>query len=270
MSEVKNLAGRHFRKKHSTTLVEGPQALREALEYYPDSLRDIYMSPQAAQRYDSLAYRASLKHYFHYVDGSLFSQIAPQAQGICATFDMKAFKSVDPSFVFSFTLKTKRPLIVLPHTQDPGNMGAMIRVGDAAGASAIIACPGGADPLSPKVIRMSAGSIFHLPVITTMNFSQVAQALHQHGICLLGADGHGQRTLFDKELSEFYKPHAWIFGNEAQGLDTEQQKACDTLVRIPLYGKAESLNVSQACSICVYESVRRQIADVARIETSDR
>lgn len=138
--------------------------------------------------------------------------------------------------------------------RDPGNSGSIIRAADAAGADAVVFAGDSVDPLNPKAVRATVGSLFHLPVIVDRNLTAVVAALREGGMRLLAADGGGEVSLFDADLSG---PTAWIFGNEAHGLGATADLA-DASVAIPIYGRAESLNLATAAAVCLYASASAQ------------
>ena len=146
---------------------------------------------------------------------------------------------------------------VLTQAQDPGNAGTIIRAADAAGADAVVLVRGSVDPTAPKVVRSTAGSLFHLPVVTGVALDDAVTALHNAGLTVLAADGRGDFDLFEAE-SLLEAPSAWLLGNEAHGLPSEALSRADAVVSIPIYGKAESLNVAAAAAVCLYASARAQ------------
>ena len=148
-------------------------------------------------------------------------------------------------------------MAVLTQTQDPGNAGTIIRTADAAGADAVVLVRGGVDPTGPKVVRATAGSLFHLPLLAVEGLEAVVEALRSAGLQLLAADGRGRTDLFDAD-GLLAAPTAWMLGNEARGLAPGVVSRADTVVSIPLYGRAESLNVASAAALCLYASARAQ------------
>lgn len=166
-----------------------------------------------------------------------------------------AVSTYETSRLEDLPLEKEPLLVVCDRIQDPGNLGTIIRTADAAGASGIIILPGTCDPLMPKVIRSSAGSIFNILVV----FSQLIPLeifLKTKKIRLIVTIPSSEKTIYDLDLRG---PVAFVFGNEARGVSPELIRAADELVSIPLIGKAESLNVSVAASICIYEAVRQRL-----------
>jgi TrmH family RNA methyltransferase len=131
----------------------------------------------------------------------------------------------------------------------------VIRGADAAGADAVLVSDASVDVYAPKVVRSTAGSLFHVPVVTGLAIDQTIAELRAAGIRLLAADGAGTVLLPECDLTS---PHAWVMGNEAWGLDEATRASCDEVVRVPIYGKAESLNLAMAATVCLYASAQAQ------------
>ena len=161
-----------------------------------------------------------------------------------------------------FGLKVrKEPLIaVCDGIGDPGNLGTIIRVSDAAGADAVVVLPGSCDPFSPKAVRATAGSIFNVPVID-MGYSGLFDYLADMNIDLIVADVNASASLYRCDLQ---RPAALAFGNEARGVSEELASRAADSVKIPIPGKAESLNVAVAAAVCLYEAVRQRTATATR------
>lgn len=152
-----------------------------------------------------------------------------------------------------------RLVAVLADARDPGNVGTIIRAADAAGADAVVLAGATVDPYNGKCVRASAGSLFHLPVVAGVAVDDVLQALRAAELSIVAADGTGDRDLdagTDDGLLQ--RPTAWVFGNEAWGLPQEIRDRADHVVRVPIYGRAESLNLATAAAVCLYASARAQ------------
>lgn len=235
------LGRRSVRRKGGELLVEAPQAVAELLRYRLETIKDIYFSEDLIRSdlYD-LAVDAGL--YAHVVTDQVARVVGDQTQGVFAVCGEAAVSgSLDSACV------EPGPLVVLPETQDPGNAGTIIRAADAFGAAGVVACKGSVDLASPKVIRASAGSVFHLPVIMGLEFSDLVNEIDRP---FYGAAGNGAEL----SQAELTVPHVWVFGNEARGLSDVDANRCTELFAVPMSGKAESLNVSVAAGICLYES----------------
>jgi len=152
------------------------------------------------------------------------------------------------------SFKSEPLLVVIDGIQDPGNLGTIIRTSDAAGADAVILLPGTCSAFMPKTIRATAGSIFNLPVTSTEE-STLLRWLKAHRIPLAVTSTDAEKSLFDWDLSA---AAAIVFGNEARGISETMKMAADLSLRIPIYGKAESLNVATCAAICLYEAARQR------------
>jgi len=142
----------------------------------------------------------------------------------------------------------KSRYIVLEHLQDPGNMGTIIRMADAFGYTAVLFTEDSVDPYNEKVLRASMGSCFHIPLISFADSAKIFDVLKEKGIPSIG--GH----LRGKDLRSVDLPRSsalWI-GNEANGLSELTSSCCDILIKIPMPGRAESLNAASAASILGY------------------
>jgi len=152
-----------------------------------------------------------------------------------------------------------RLVVVLVEASDPGNAGTVIRVADAAGADAVVLAGDAVDPHNGKCVRGSAGSVFHLPVATERDIATVLAACRRAGLRLLAASADGEVDLFaPAAVAALAGPTGWLFGSEAHGLPAEVVRAADDRVRVPIYGRAESLNLATAATLCVYATARAQ------------
>ncbi len=152
------------------------------------------------------------------------------------------------------SLQTKPFIVVCDGIKDPGNLGTIIRTADAAGADAVITLPETCDPFMPKAVRASAGSIFNIPVVF-LEPEALAEWLRKKSISLIVSDVHASPSIYDTDMK---KPLAFVFGNEAFGVSEYLKGRSDMRVRIPIPGKAESLNVAMSAAICLYEAVRQR------------
>jgi TrmH family RNA methyltransferase len=150
---------------------------------------------------------------------------------------------------------------VLVEIRDPGNAGTVLRTADAAGAGAVVFAGDAVDPYNGKAVRASAGSLFHLDVVREKEPAAALAALRATGLQLFAATGYGDADL--DELADggaLERPTAWLFGSEAHGLPEDLLKAADARVRVPIHGRAESLNLAAAAAVCLYASARAQTA----------
>jgi TrmH family RNA methyltransferase len=166
------------------------------------------------------------------------------------------------------TVLARRPRLVavLAHVRDPGNAGTVLRAADAAGADAVVLTDASVDVHNPKCVRSTAGSLFHLDVVTGVPLADAVGGLREAGLRVLAADGSGATDLDDlvDEAEDggaggdavLAGPVAWVFGNEAWGLPEADRVLADDVVRVPLHGRAESLNLATAATVCLYASAR--------------
>ncbi len=169
-------------------------------------------------------------------------------QGIVAVVSYKAYD------LWEVSLKRVPLIVVCDGIQDPGNLGTIIRTSDAFGADAVILLPGTCDALASKAMRASAGSIFNLPVLTAEPLTLI-EWLRTKAIRLIVTELTAPRTIYESDL---LGPLAFVFGNEAAGVSKTIRKEGDISLSIPMRGGAESLNVSVAAAICLYETVRQR------------
>jgi len=146
-------------------------------------------------------------------------------------------------------------LLILDSVQDPHNLGACLRTADAAGAHAIIAPRDNAVGLTPVVCKVASGAVQTLPFIQVTNLARTIESLKARGIWLIGTAGEAESSLFETDLTG---PIALVMGGEGKGLRRLTRERCDLLVHLPMLGTVESLNVSVAAGICLYEVVRQR------------
>ena len=146
-------------------------------------------------------------------------------------------------------------ILVLDSITDPHNLGACLRVADGAGAHAVIAPKDRACGITPTVAKVASGAVETVPYITVTNLARTMGEIADSGVRLLGAAGEAQHTLFTVDAKG---PVAWVLGAEGEGLRRLTREKCDELVCIPMAGAVESLNVSVASSLCLYETVRQR------------
>jgi TrmH family RNA methyltransferase len=245
---ARGLLRRRDRERAGRFLVEGSQAVREALRY--GSVLELFLTERAATRHPELraapGTRVSL--ITERAAAGLSETATPQGiVAICATLGQPAADA----------LHGTRLVAVLAAVADPGNAGTVLRVADAAGAGAVLFAGDAVDPHNGKCVRASTGSVFHLAVGVEPDPLRAVSACRQAGLQLLAADARTGRDLDDVvDAGTLAAPTAWLFGNEAHGLDRELLAAADHIVAVPLHGRAESLNLAAAAAICLYASAR--------------
>jgi TrmH family RNA methyltransferase len=150
-----------------------------------------------------------------------------------------------------------RLVVALAGIADPGNAGTVLRTADACGAGAVVFGAGSVDPFGGKVVRSGAGSHFHLTVVRSAPLGVLLPRLRETGATVLAADGAGEVTL-PETADRLAGPVVWLFGNEARGLPAGLAELVDARVRIPMRGRAESLNLAAAAAICLYATQTAQ------------
>ena len=259
---VHALATRAARRRSGTFLVEGPQAVREAVAPGGAAVRDVYLTPEAADRYPEIVDAAGEQGVrLRLGTAEVLAAMSPDAQGVVAV------ASLDHPGLADVLDAGPRLVAVLAHVRDPGNAGTVLRAADAAGAGAVVLTASSVDVHNPKVVRSTAGSLFHLPVVTGPELGDVVAAARVRGLTVLAADGHGDHDLDDlldvagsapEGVPDLAAPTVWVLGNEAWGLRPEDLALVDATVRVPLRGRAESLNLATAAAVCLYASARAQ------------
>jgi TrmH family RNA methyltransferase len=252
---ARRLARRVSRAEHRLFLAEGPQAVREALTI-PGCVREVFAAPGTDTAHPELraeALRAGVP--WQLVDdaglGALTETVHPQGVvAVCRFVDVPVTEILDAA---------PQLLAVCADVRDPGNAGTVIRCADAAGAGGVVLTGSSVDPYNGKAVRASVGSLFHLPVALAPDTAEVVEALRGAGLTVLAADGAGELDLDDAaDAGLLAQPTAWLFGNEAWGLPAEVAALADHRVRIPIHGRAESLNLATAAAVCLYASARAQ------------
>lgn len=152
---------------------------------------------------------------------------------------------------------TPRLVAVGQALAEPGNVGTLIRVADALGADEVWLTEGSVDPENPKAVRASAGSLFHIPVVRGVPEAELVARAHAQRLQLAVATGEGELSVEEAD-AVLAEPTAWVFGNEAHGVPATLAGAADVRVRVPIRGRAESLNIVTAASICLHTSARIQ------------
>ncbi|MEV7423118.1 MULTISPECIES: TrmH family RNA methyltransferase [unclassified Streptomyces] len=260
VTAARRLAKRAFRGKERRFIAEGPQAVREAVAHRADggepTLTELFTTTEAAERHADIVEAArATGARIHFAPDTVLAEVSqtvtPQGLlGVCRFLDSP----------FEDILRSRPRLVaVLAHVRDPGNAGTVLRCADAAGADAVVLTDASVDLYNPKSVRASAGSLFHLPVAVGVPVELAVQGLKDAGVRILAADGAGDQDLDDElDAGTMGAPTAWVFGNEAWGLPAETRALADAVVRVPIHGKAESLNLATAAAVCLYASARAQ------------
>jgi TrmH family RNA methyltransferase len=258
---ARQLARRSSRQRTRLFLAEGPQAVREALAWgQPEAdgaggvVTELFVTAEARSRHDELTAQAAARGVpVLVVSGQVMAELAqtvtPQGLlAVCQFIDVPLQR---------LTAASPRLVVLLANVRDPGNAGTVLRTADAAGADGVVFSDASVDPYNSKCVRASAGSLFHLPVVAGSPLRQAAAALRGAGLQILAAEGSAGRELDELESDgALGRPTAWLFGNEAWGLPADLVALADQAVAVPIYGRAESLNLAAAAAVCLYASAR--------------
>ena len=249
MAAARKLLRRSERDKRAAFLVEGPAVVVEALAA-PVEVHDVFV----AEDLDDAALHRGLeaRGIAPWIVGRdvidvLSDTVTPQ--GVVAVV---GDPSAGPEILSKVDL-----CLVLAEVRDPGNAGTLVRSAAASGAGAVVFTAGSVDPLHPKVVRSAAGALFRVPLVRNEPLSEVVRALREAGVALVGADARGDADMYAFDLS---RPVALVVGNESWGFSDATEKTLDAKVRIPMPGAVESLNVSIAGSILLFEALRQRRA----------
>jgi TrmH family RNA methyltransferase len=273
---ARQLARRSARQRARLFLAEGPQAVREALSWPEGGLvTELFVTAAAQSRYRDLADQAAGSGAaVHAVSGEVMAELAqtitPQGLlAVCRFVDVPLERLTQGSLSASEAAggsrgvvppgapESPRLVVLLANVRDPGNAGTVLRTADAAGADGVIFSDASVDPYNSKCVRASAGSLFHLPLVVGSSLQEATTALRSAGLQILAADGSAQRELDQLEADGgLGRPTAWLFGNEAWGLPADLLALADEAVAVPIYGRAESLNLAAAAAVCLYASAR--------------
>lgn len=155
-------------------------------------------------------------------------------------------------------LRDAKLVVICAQVRDPGNAGTVIRCADAFGADGVILTSGSVEIHNPKTVRSTVGSLFHLPIVTGIGLADAVAHVKAMGMQVLAADGGGDQLDLLAADGGLSGPTAWIMGNEAWGLPVEDAELADRVVAVPMWGSAESLNLSSAAAICLYQTASAQ------------
>jgi TrmH family RNA methyltransferase len=245
LAAARRLTRRQGRRDAGRFLAEGPQAVGEALR--KGAVIELFGTAEAIDRNGSLLAGVRVDEISARDAATLSETVNPQ--GLVAVCELR-----QPSLA-EVLAGSPRLLVALVAPADPGNLGTIIRTADAAGADAVL-LDGGVDPYNGKAVRASAGSLFHLPVVL---FSVDELLGAPTGLTVLATTARGtvdlDQLIDDRTLAG---PTVWILGSEPHGLPDAVMSRATHSVRIPVYGRAESLNLAAAAAICLYASARAQ------------
>ncbi|MDR0717000.1 MAG: 23S rRNA (guanosine(2251)-2'-O)-methyltransferase RlmB [Azoarcus sp.] len=238
-------------------MIYGFHAVLGRLRREPDTVFELYLS---ALRNDA---RAREIHALAEAMGTKMTQVESERldgmvgtrrhQGVIARIDARQRALVLDDILGS--LAGPALLLVLDGVQDPHNLGACLRVADAAGVHAVIAPKDRAAGLNATAVKVASGAADTVPYITVTNLARTLEQIKKAGIWVVGATGEAEKSIFDIDQKTSI---AWVLGGEGDGLRRLTRAACDELAHIPMLGSVDSLNVSVASGICLFEACRQR------------
>lgn len=252
IKEIKSLHRKKNRTKRQSFIVEGIKIIEEAIDNHC-SIKNIIYTDQLLNTKDGESFFQRIKTLDNlvYVPDNVFKEISDteNPQGILGVVGFQ-YDNINE------VLKKKTPsLLLLDEVQDPGNLGTIIRTADAFNIDGIIFTEGCVDPYNPKVVRATMGSIFRVPLYYILNKSQELEELRHKGIKIYSTSLEGSIPVYEADFKEGF---ILTIGNESSGVSDEVFSLSDKLIKIPMPGKAESLNAGVAASIIMYEVMKQR------------
>ena len=256
LRSARRLLRRKDRQAAGEFLAEGRQAVSEALAAGGGVVRRLLVEESTVDAHRDLLARAADRGVgLASAAGPAFAELTDTVtpQGVLAVC-----RAVDVPLAEAVT-GDARLVVLCDQVRDPGNLGTVIRCADAFGADAVLVSTDSVDLYNPKTVRASTGSIFHLPITVGVALAGAVAAARAYGLAVFGADGAARCSVDDLAASgELARPTLWVLGNEAWGLSDEHAALLDRLVALPIYGRAESLNLSTAAAVLLYATATAQ------------
>ena len=250
VKEVRRLRRRTYRDRDGVFLVEGPNLLNEAANSGATIEEIVFVSGRATEA-RLLGGTQPRPPVAYEISDELLGWVSDvvTSQGI-----LGVVRQLDEQFS-EFEGRDTPLLLVANQVRDPGNLGALLRIADAAGTSGFVTTRGCVDLYNPKVVRAAAGSHFHMPLVRDLEMAELVAGLGRKGVVTVGLDAHRGTNYLDVDLRE---ATAVLVGNEAFGFDQADRDLIDKLVCIEMPGKAESLNVASSAAIVMFEALRQR------------
>jgi 23S rRNA (guanosine2251-2'-O)-methyltransferase len=238
-------------------VVFGFHAVTSRLRVRAESIREIYVDTKRIDKrmQDLIGVAKEKSVRIMQVDGGRLDGMTGHSrhQGVVALAEPTKL----PQFVEDVleTIEGAPFLLMLDGITDPHNLGACLRVADAAGVHAVIAPKDRSVGLTSTVMKVASGAAENIPYITVTNLARTIRELKERNIWIVGADEEGSKDLFHATLAG---PVAWVLGAEGEGLRRLTRENCDEIINIPMFGSVESLNVSVASGVCLFETRRQR------------
>lgn len=249
---IKDMVKVRSRPSSKAFFIEGPHLVASAVNSAA-TIREVFFSPSFASSDEGAEILAGLSKKA----GRIFEVTEPVMKKLSDTESPQGIAALvsQPSPRLTDLSPGANALItVIEGVQDPGNVGTIIRLADAAAGDVVIVLQGACDPYMPKAVRATAGSIFNIPVIPAQT-DECLRWLKLNKISLAVTSAKGTLSIFAAALTG---PVAFAFGNESRGISRTLEEAADMVVNIPIYGRAESINVATAAAVCLYEAARQR------------
>lgn len=247
------------------TYIGGLHAVQSALRYDATRVAEVWLDQR---RRDTRLKRlreqlSSLECPVHETDAKTLKRLLPEIphQGVVIAYQGDAPRDADDLETFLDGLDHEPFLLILDQVQDPHNLGACLRVADGAGVDAVIAPKDRAAGLTPVVHRVAAGAAHSVAFFQVTNLARTLRALRERGVWLMGAADEADQSLYEADLKG---PLGLCLGAEGKGLRRLTREHCDLLLSIPMAGQVESLNVSVATGVVLYEALRQRRAFAAK------
>jgi rRNA methylases len=245
---LRKLSSKSFRDAEGTFVIEGTKLFQEAVKKRLQ-FKQVFMTSEWLKTNDALFNESMIELVDNSVPivivaASILTSVSnlQKPEGIICTLPKM---SVQPGIF-------KRS-ILLEDVQDPYNVGSIIRTADAAGFDCVVTSNKTADIYNEKVLRGSMGSIFHLPIYQVESLPVYVKHLKEQQVTIIGTSLTGSSIWEREPLTESF---AIIMGNESRGMSDKMSECCDVLLKIPIWGQAESLNVATAAGIIMYDLIR--------------
>jgi RNA methyltransferase, TrmH family len=252
---ARRLLRRKERQSARRFLAEGRQATSEALGRQ-GTVIELIVADDSVDRHRDLLIAASVAEVSIAVASAnvvieLSGTITPQGLvAVCQMVDVP----IDEALA-----GTPRLVVLCDQVRDPGNLGTVIRCADGFGADAVLVSRDSVDVYNPKTVRATVGSLFHLPLAVEVSLVEAVARARDSGLQIFGTEAAAPCTIDDlARAGELARPTLWVMGNEAWGLQPDDAALLDRLVALPIYGRAESLNLSTAAAVFLYASATAQ------------
>lgn len=237
--------------------IHGFHAVAGRLRQAPQSVSEIYLDAERQDPRANELRRQAASYDVKVIDTARarLDGMAPPArhQGVVAKVRGDADKAPSLDDLLE-SLKDEALLVVLDGVTDPHNLGAVLRVADAAGAHGVIVPKDRAVGLNATVRKVASGAAESVPLVSVTNLARSLDEMKEYGLAVVGASEDAPKTIYDIDIE---RQVAWVFGSEGAGMRRLTRERCDRLARLPMHGSVQSLNVSVAAAVCLFETRRR-------------